>query len=150
MPPRSLKQTKTKLKLKATRNKAKIISPKTFCPSTLVLIFQPFVSIQMNCPSIWIDYPGWKNMAAMKWFCHDHTMITAWRPYFWAWSSYFMAWSWYDYHVFNDSYLDHDMIIIFSIFFWTKNGLFINFFSNSWRHVALYVKLDWFWRNFRL
>ena len=69
-----------------------------------------------------------KNMAAMPWSCHDHTMImakhshdhammTAWRPCFLAWSSWFMAWSWYGYYVFHDSYHDHGMIIMFSMFF---------------------------------
>ena len=51
---------------------------------------------------------------------HDHAMITAWRPCFLAWSSWFMAWSWFDYHVSHDSYHDHGMIIMFSMFFFKK------------------------------
>ena len=48
---------------------------------------------------------------------HDHAMMTAWWPCFLAWSSWCMSWSWYDYHVFHDSYHDHGIIIMFSIFF---------------------------------
>ena len=101
---------------------------------------------KLNSESCWREFPGWKNMAAMPWFCHDRTMImskhghdhammTAWRPCFLAWSSWFMAWSWYDYHVFHDLY--HDSI------FWINIKLFVNFFSNSWCHIPLYVQLDW-------
>ena len=71
---------------------------------------------------------GMKNVIAMPWYCHDHTLITAkhghdhvmmtaWRPCFLAWSSWFMARSWYDYHIFHYSYHDHGTIIMFSMFF---------------------------------
>ena len=93
-------------------------------------------------------FPGWKNMAVMPWFCHDHTMImakhghdhsmmTTWWPCFLAWSSWFMAWSWYDYHVFHNSYHDHGMIIIFSKLFLKKNGLSI--FSQIVAAIYLYM-----------
>ena len=75
--------------------------------------------------------PGWKNTATMPWPCHDHTvimakhghdhtMMTTWQLWFLAWSSWFIAWSCYDYHVFHDSYHDHGMISMFSMFFLEK------------------------------
>ena len=61
----------------------------------------------------------------------DHAMMTAWQPCFLAWSSWFMAWSWYDYHVFHDSYHDHGMIIMFSMYFFLeKNGSCVYVFVN--------------------
>ena len=105
--------------------------------------------------------PGWKNMAAMPWSCHDHTMImakhghdhammTPWRPCFLPCSSWFIAWSWHDYHVFHDSYHDHGMIIMLSMFFFLKNGLFVNVCSNSCCRIPLYGTIGWLYRNLRL
>ena len=54
-----------------------------------------------------------------------------------------MAWSWYDYHGFHDSFHAHGMIIMFGMFFWKINELFVNSFSNSWCHVPLNGTLDW-------
>ena len=56
-------------------------------------------------------------------------MITAWRPCFLAWSSWFMSWSWYDYHVFDNSYHDHGMIIVFCIIFFEKKMNYLSIFS---------------------
>ena len=86
------------------------------------------------------DCPGWKNIAAMAWSCHDHkrimakhghdyAMIPAWRPCFLAWSSWFMTWSWYDCHVFHNPYHDDGMYDhhVFHVFFKKMDCLSIFF-----------------------
>ena len=42
----------------------------------------------------------------------------------------------------QDSWHDHGMIIMFSMFFIPKNGLFFNVFSNNCCHIPLYCTLD--------
>ena len=119
-----------------TRNKpflalqVNVLRKKSDFPSSIIN------SLEKVNTNFWINdgIPGWKNMAAMTWSCHDHTMIMAkhghdhamimaWWPCFLAWSPWFMAWSWFAYHVFHDSYHDHGMIIMFCIFFLKKKNI---------------------------
>ena len=100
------------------------------CNMQLMNRYEVIVRFTLNTTES-LEPTGWKNMTAMPWSCHDHTMImakhghdhammTAWWPCFLAWSSWFIAWSWYDYHVFHDSYHDHGMFVMFSMFFLEK------------------------------
>ena len=75
---------------------------------------------------------------------HDHAMMTAWQPCFLAWSSWFTTWSWNDYHVFHNSYHDHGMNIMLSMFFFLKIKWITCqcFLSDRCYHIPLHSTLD--------
>ena len=86
---------------------SRIEVPKQIISESANSVISWLLALNQCSSALFCSCPGWKNMAAMLWFCHDHTSImakhghdhaimTAWRLFFLAWSSWFMAWSWYD------------------------------------------------------